>query len=161
MHVTRNGLSPVIPMSMRGNPFREIERMLEQMTRQFEQSTEELEESPIRLGDLGSGSVSVDLAEQDDRYVVTADLPGYDKDNIDVQLADETVQIRAEREEESERTDENYIRRERAQQSVSRSVTLPESVSEDDVSATYHNGVLTITLPKADPSEGGRQIDIE
>ena len=136
--------------------------MLEQMSRQFESSARELEEeSPIRLGDLGTGSISIDLAEHDDRYVVTADLPGLDKENIDVQIVDGTLQIQAEREEETERSDENYIRRERSRQSVSRSISLPDPVSEEEVSASYRNGVLTVTLPKAEPSEEGRQIDIE
>ena len=148
-------------MSRRNNPFREIERMLEQMSRQFESSTRELEDSPFRLGDLGSESMSVDLADRGDQYVVTADLPGFDKDSIDVQLADQTLQIKAATEDETERSEENYIRRERSRRSMSRSISLPEPVSEDDVSAAYRNGVLTVTLPKREPSEEGRQIDIE
>ncbi|MFB6130691.1 MAG: archaeal heat shock protein Hsp14 [Salinigranum sp.] len=143
---------------MRKNPFREIERMIEQMSRQFEESTRQFEESPIQLG--AGGSMNVDLEARDDEYVVTADLPGFDKDDIDVEIADTRLRIRAEHEEESERDEENYIRRERSNRSMSRSISLPEPVTEDEVSATYRNGVLTVTLPRAEPGEGGKQIDI-
>jgi HSP20 family protein len=149
-------------MSRRNNPFREIERMFEQMSRQFEESARQFEdESPIQLGDLGKGSMSVDLAERGDEYVATADLPGFDREDLDVELADNTLRIQAHHEEESEQSDENYIRQERSRRSMSRSVSLPEPVDVDRVSAQYRNGVLTVTLPKTEPGESGQNIDIE
>ena len=107
-------------------------------------------------------SVSIDLADNEDSFEVTADLPGYDREDIDLSVADRTLRISAERDESTEESDEdgNYLRRERHRQSVSRSLSLPEDVEEDDASAAYTNGVLTVTLPKATSDSDSRSIDI-
>lgn len=139
------------------NPFREIERMFEQMNRQFE-------ESPWAMGQqemFGRGSVDIDLADHGDEFVVTADLPGFRKEDIQVQCTDDQLTIRAEKESETELGEENYLRRERSTEQMQRSVSLPEPVDADGVSAKFRNGVLSITLPKTDASEAGRNIDIE
>jgi HSP20 family protein len=147
-------------MTSRRNPFREIERMFEQMSEQFEQSSSQWEQTPFGFG--GGEAMSVDVEERDDEFVVTADVPGFDKDEIDVQLADDTLEIAADHEEtREEKAEGKYIRQERSRRSMSRSVRLPEPVEESDVAAKYKNGVLTVTLPKATPSEGGKQVEIE
>ena len=107
-------------------------------------------------------SVSIDLADNEDSFEVTADLPGYDREDIDLSVADRTLRISAERDESTEESDEdgNYLRRERHRQSVSRSLSLPDDVEEDDASAAYTNGVLTVTLPKATSDSDSRSIDI-
>lgn len=106
-------------------------------------------------------SLSVDLADHEDSFEVTADLPGYEREDIDLSVADRTLRISAERDESTEEGDGNYLRRERRRQSVSRSLSLPEEVAEEEASATYTNGVLTVTLPKAATDEDSRSIDIE
>jgi HSP20 family protein len=145
----------------RRNPFEEIERMFERMNRQFgELSQGEGGQLPTTTG--GPQSVSMDVAEQDEEYVVTADLPGLEKDDIDLSISERTLRVSAEREESTDESDEEgtYIRRERRRQSVSRAITLPEEVSEENASAAYNNGVLTVTLPKRDRSSDSRSIDI-
>ena len=143
----------------RRNPFDEIERMFERMNRQFNELSEG-SQLPATTG--GPQSVSMDVAEQDEEYVVTADLPGYEKGDIDLSISDRTLRVGVDREESSDESDEDgtYIRRERRRQSVSRTITLPEEVEEDESSAAYNNGVLTVTLPKRDRSSGSRSIDI-
>lgn len=142
------------------NPFREIERMFEQMSEQFDQSSTRWRGSPF--GVEGGESMSVDVEERDEEFVVTADLPGFDKDDIDVQLADDTLEIHADHEEEhEEKTEGRYIRQERSRRSMSRSIRLPEAVDETEVTAKHKNGVLTVTLPKTTPTEGGKQVEIE
>ena len=143
----------------RRNPFDEIERMFERMNRQFNELSEG-SQLPATTG--GPQSVSMDVAEQDEEYVVTADLPGYEKEDIDLSISDRTLRVGVDREESSDESDEDgtYIRRERRRQSVSRTITLPEEVEEDESSAAYNNGVLTVTLPKRDRSSGSRSIDI-
>ena len=143
----------------RRNPFEEIERMFERMNRQFSELSEG-SQLPAPTG--GPQSVSMDVAEQDEKYVVTADLPGYEKADIDLSIADRTLRVSASREEGTDESDEEgtYLRRERRRQSVSRAITLPEEVAEDDASAAYNNGVLTVTLPKRDRSGDSRSIDI-
>jgi HSP20 family protein len=131
---------------MARNPFEEIERMFDRMSSQFE---------PFEGGALQGGSVAVDVEDAGDEFVVTADLPGYDRDDIDVQLAGERLTLSAERAESSEDAgDGRYVRRERRQRSVSRSVRLPEPVDEGGTEATYRNGVLTVTLPKTRADDG-------
>jgi HSP20 family protein len=143
----------------RRNPFDEIERMFERMNRQFNELSEG-SQLPATTG--GPQSVSMDVAEQDDEYVVTADLPGYEKADIDLSISERTLRVGVDREESTDESDEEgtYIRRERRRQSVSRTITLPEEVEEDEASAAYNNGVLTVTLPKRDRSSGSRSIDI-
>ncbi|WP_160134309.1 Hsp20/alpha crystallin family protein [Halococcus salsus] len=137
----------------RRNPFDEIERMFDRMNDQFGR----FNEMPVPA----TQSVSVDLADAGDSFEVTADLPGYDREEIDLSVADRTLRITAERDESSEESDGDYLRRERHTRSVSRSLTLPERVEEGEASASYTNGVLTVTLPKAASDSDSRSIDID
>jgi HSP20 family protein len=147
----------------RRNPFDEIERMFERMNRQLGELSEG-SRMPAPTGGGGSGpqTVSMDVAEQDEEYVVTADLPGYEKKNIDLSISERTLRVSAEREDSTDESNEDgtYLRRERRRQSVSRAITLPEEVEEEESNAVYNNGVLTITLPKRDRSSDSRSIDI-
>ena len=134
--------------------------MMNRMSKQFEQSM-----GGSGMGQLtgGQGGAAIDVADHGEELVVTADVPGFEKDDIDVTLRGETLRISAEQQQESEEGDGDgqYIRKERRHKSVSRSVTLPEEVDEENVSAEYHNGVLTVTLPKLSAGEGESQhIDI-
>lgn len=142
---------------MRRNPFEELEEMLDRLGEQVEEGMT----GGTRLP--GGRSVAVDLADEGETYVLTADLPGFETDDIDLTLQDNHVHIEADRESvEEERDGDRYLRRERHRTSVSRSVRLPEEVDEDAVSARYTNGVLTVTLPKEHaPDESGHHIDIE
>ncbi|MFB6154404.1 MAG: Hsp20/alpha crystallin family protein [Haloferacaceae archaeon] len=149
---------PEITMIDRRNPFRDIERMFEQLSEQFDESARWWEgERPTSF----AGSMSVDVADQAEAFVVTADLPGFEKDEIDVTISNSVLEIAAEHESETETREEDYLRQERTSSSMSRSLRLPEPVREDDVSAKYKNGVLTVTLPKTEPKEEGRDIEIE
>lgn len=140
-------------MDSRSDP---IERMFERMRRQFE-------ESYLPSGDRGAGvsAMSVDVADRGDEFEVTADAPGFEKSDIELRVSDNTLHVSARREEERHEGDESYIRQERHGRSFSRSIRLPEPVRSQDASARYANGVLTVTLPKADPSARGESIEIE
>ncbi|PSQ47021.1 heat-shock protein Hsp20 [Halobacteriales archaeon SW_6_65_15] len=124
-------------MAGRRNPFEEIEEMMNRMSRQFEESMGRSE-----LGQLTGreGGAAVDVADRDDELVVTADLPGFTTEEIDLTLRGDELRIDAEHEQETEeggeRDEGRYIRKERRHQSVSRSVTLPEEVDEDPTEST-------------------------
>lgn len=133
----------------RDNPFEKIEEMLQRMD-------QELGADPFGMG---ASPVSVDVRDRGDAFVVTADLPGFEKEDIEVTLADRTLRIEAEHD-AAVSTEGEYVRRERRHESASRSVRLPEAVAEEGIEAAHSNGVLTVTLPKQD-AEGGTQIDIE
>jgi HSP20 family protein len=138
----------------RRNPFDELEEMFERMSEQFERGT---------FGDLGMGmeAMAVDLADHGDEFVVTADVPGYDKDDIKVTISDNRLKIAAERDETTKEEGEQYLRQERRHESMRRTLTLPEGVDEENITAKCRNGVLTVTLPKEHVTESGKTIDIE
>ncbi|WP_418280569.1 archaeal heat shock protein Hsp14 [Halorubrum sp. DTA98] len=108
-------------------------------------------------------SADVDVADYDDEFVVMADLPGYDREDIDVRAEGGHLTISADRDTVDEGGDERYLRRERRHESVTRSIDLPAAVIEQEASATYQNGVLTVTLPKESPDEDDdrHRIDVE
>lgn len=133
-------------MPFRGdNPFEEIEDVIDRVRREFEPA--------------GGAAVPVDVEDRGDEIVVTADLPGYDTEDVDVTLANGVLRIAAERETMTEE-DGDIVRRERRRTSVDRSVRLPDAIDAEGVEATHTNGVLTVTLPKADADDGTTiQID--
>jgi HSP20 family protein len=139
-------------MSDRRNPFEELERMVERMNRQLE--------SAVGSNVPAATTTSVDVVDEGDAFAVTADLPGFEKDEIDVRLDGNRLTITAESDQEEDTSGENYVRHERRHQSVNRSVMLPEDVVEGEVSASYRNGVLTVRLPKR-TGGGGTEIDVE
>lgn len=90
-----------------------------------------------------------DVTDEGDHYQLTADLPGFKKDDIEISVEDGVLTISAERNEETEDTDKKgrYIRRERTYGSYKRSFDLTE-VDDDNITAKYEDGVLTLVLPK-------------
>lgn len=91
--------------------------------------------------------VATDVIDEGDGFVVRANLPGYDADDIDVTLRDaRKVRITATR--ERDETNGRYVRRERRQHTADRTVSLPEPVESDGTSADYDAGVLTVRLAK-------------
>ncbi|MBP1988031.1 Hsp20/alpha crystallin family protein [Halolamina salifodinae] len=143
-------------MSGRRDPFKEIEELFEQLNEGFADVGRDLGE------EFGGGSIHVDVAEGDDEIVVTADVPGFDPEDIDVSVSDRQLQIAAEHTEETEEQSEEevkYYRRERSRRSVSRTVSLPTDVKEEEADASYENGVLTVTLPKTG-GDGGIDIQV-
>lgn len=104
-----------------------------------------------------------DVLDQNDRYVVEAELPGFEKKDIRAEVKNGFLTISAEHKEEDEKKDEkgNYLRRERRYGSFRRSFDL-SGVDEDRITASYKNGILTLELPKKEAGEksDSRQIDI-
>ena len=94
-------------------------------------------------------SMPVDVAEEADRYVVKASIPGIPTDDINVTVHDGVLTIKAETQSEAEQQEANYRLRERHMGSVQRRFTLPSTVNEDQVTAQYDHGVLTLHIPKA------------
>ncbi|MFN0131144.1 MAG: Hsp20/alpha crystallin family protein [Phycisphaerales bacterium] len=95
------------------------------------------------------GTLALDLSEDDKSVIVRASLPGFSKENIDAEIHDGVLSIKAERAEETEQKGETYVRRERRFGSVSRRVQLPADVIEDQTQADLKDGVLTLRIPKS------------
>ncbi|HEV2450139.1 MAG TPA: Hsp20/alpha crystallin family protein [Thermoplasmata archaeon] len=94
---------------------------------------------------------AIDIADQGQSYELTVDLPGVSKEQVDIRVTGELVQIRADRAAETRKKGDGYLRVERSWAGFERSVELPEAVKADAVSASLANGVLTISVPKANP----------
>lgn len=97
-----------------------------------------------------------DIQEKDNQYILDMDLPGYEKEDIKAQLKDGYLTITAQKNEISEDKDEkgDYIRRERYSGKCSRSFYVGEGVKEEDIKASFNNGILQLTFPKqADKKE--------
>jgi HSP20 family protein len=95
----------------------------------------------------------VDLADTGKEYVVKAELPGVSKEDLNVEVSENNIEISAESKEEKKEEAKGYIRRERRYASFYRSVPLPEDVLPDKADAELKEGVLTVTLPKASAPE--------
>ncbi|WP_435348889.1 Hsp20/alpha crystallin family protein [Haloarchaeobius sp. HRN-SO-5] len=149
-------------MSSRRNPFEELERLFDRMGRQFEEASRSWEtDYPFDWWSSDFESMAIDLVEHDDEFVVTVDLPGFERDDVDIEVTNHTLRIEAEREEATEEVEEErYLRHERSHEATHRSIRLPDEVDADNVTATMNNGVLTIALPRVE-SEESRKIDIE
>ncbi|MFC7026690.1 Hsp20/alpha crystallin family protein [Halomicroarcula sp. GCM10025324] len=129
------------------DPFGELERAFDLFNDQF---------------GTGVASVPTDVVDEGETFVVHADLPGFDTDDIEVQLVeDRKLTVTATASEERETHDGTYVQRERHRQSASRTVVLPEPVDESETSAAYEEGVLTVRLPKAALSDDdGTEIPV-
>ncbi len=103
-----------------------------------------------------------DIKQEADSYRLEAELPGFRKEDISLDLKDGILTIRAEQNSENEEKGEGgYIRRERRMGSVSRSFDV-SGIDEENISATYENGILSLRLPKAQPlPPESRRISIQ
>lgn len=105
--------------------------------------------------------IKTDIKETENEFIVEADLPGIKKEDLVVELKDNTLTIAAKTVREEKKETENYLRRERSVGQVSRSYYV-ENVDADGVKADYKDGVLTVTLPKLkDNKANGFRIPIE
>lgn len=96
---------------------------------------------------------AVDLYEEKDDIVIKAEIPGMDKDNIEVNLTDHTLTIKGEKKKEEEVKEENYYRSERSYGSFVRTLELPKDVHADKVKASFKNGILEVRMPKTEEAK--------
>ena len=98
-------------------------------------------------------SPSIDVYDSGNEVLVKADVPGLKTDEIDVSIYNNVLTIKGEKKRENEVSDKNYIRSERFYGSFSRSVQLPSEVDQNNVSASYKNGVLELKIPKKEEAK--------
>ena len=142
---------------MNTNPFKDIEKVRSEMDRlvdtflfgvpQKRDFWEEAEWLP-----------AVDVAETKDEIVVNVEAPGMDSKEFEISLREETLTIKGEKKQEKVEGEENYHLVERRYGTFTRSILLPQEVESDKISASYKNGVLTVTVPK---SEGTKRKEIK
>ena len=108
-----------------------------------------------------ASSFRTDIRDEGDKFVLEAELPGFKKEDIKLDLKDGVLTISAQHSSENEEKKDSYVRRERRYGSFSRSFDV-SGIQEDHISAAYNNGVLELTLPKAQPVvPASRQIEIQ
>ena len=103
---------------------------------------------------LGDFTPMLDFAETKDAFVVKAEIPGMDPQDITVALENQMLTLKGEKKFEKEEKDEHYHRMERAYGTFARTVRLPVMVDASKVTAAFKNGLLTVTLPKAPGAKG-------
>lgn len=108
----------------------------------------------------GRGSLPLYLSEDENSYIVHATMPGVKPDDVQINVHGNTLTIRGESRSEENQERHNYLMRERRAVSFHRSVTLPGAVNADQAEAHYENGVLTLTLPKAEAAKP-KQIKVQ
>lgn len=108
----------------------------------------------------GVSGPSVDLMEDNDTYIVRCDLPGVEKDNLDISVSGNALTIKGEKQDSSEHKDGRYYRRESWSGAFQRTITVPETVDPNAINAEMKNGVLTLTLPKKEDVKP-RQISVD
>ena len=106
----------------------------------------------VLYGRHAKNIMKTDVKENGDKYEVSVDLPGFDKDNVKVELKNGYLTISAEKglDKEDKNEDKKYLRKERYEGSMSRSFYVGDEITEKDINASYKNGVLTLELPKKD-----------
>ena len=115
---------------------------------------------PVRV-EKTAAAIKMDVVEQDNAYLVKAEIPGVSKDEIQVSIEGNEVTIGAEVKRETETKDgQRWLRTERYSGSVYRAFTLPVEIDETTSSAKYENGVLELTLTKK-PAAAGRKLTIQ
>ena len=113
----------------------------------FERLFEDLE-LPALFEEREVWTPAFDVAENDKEYIVTAELPGIDPKDIEITISNGVLTIKGEKKREEESRGENYYYMERQYGSFQRSFRLPEEVKEEEIDATYRNGVLRLVIPK-------------
>lgn len=113
------------------------------------------------LATLGAREPFTDIMETEGSVIVTAELPGVKKENININATEEGIEISAEVKTEAKVEEKGFYRRERSYDRYYRSYSLPARVKPNEARATYKNGVLEVVLPKAEAGEKGRSIKID
>jgi HSP20 family protein len=128
------------------DPFAQMVLMREQMDRNMRQA----------FADTGAFTPRMDMKQTGDKYIITMDIPGMDKDKINVEIKQGTLVISGERQSETKDNKNNqYYRQERSFGTFMQAIPLPEDAKTDRIDAKYNNGVLTVTVARMKKDEQG------
>jgi HSP20 family protein len=141
---------------IRWNPLREMAAMQNAMDRLFDETWRTWQ--PI-YGETGANALALDVHENDNAYIVTTALPGVQAENVNVKLHNDMLTIEGEIP-QHEVENANALMQERVYGRFSRTLRLPQPVNRDAVEANFDNGILTLTLPKAEEAQP-RQIEVK
>src|SRR5262245_59513220 len=145
-----------------GGPFALMSRFADEMERMFEDFGIGRRLGRVR-GEIGQvvWSPQVEAFERGGQFTVRADLPGLTKNDVKVDITDDALTIQGERKQERKEEGEGWHRSERSYGSFFRSIPLPEGVNADEAKASFHDGVLEITMPAPRREERRRSVEIK
>jgi len=132
---------------IRWNPVREMMNLRSEMDRLFERA---MGTPSADWQGATTWGLALDVAENNDAFIVVASVPGVRPDDLDITVSNNMLTIKGEFKVDDSIEEEKYHFRERRYGSFSRSINLPVSVDADAIEANYENGVLTLTVPKAE-----------
>ncbi|MEJ5173256.1 MAG: Hsp20/alpha crystallin family protein [Hydrogenothermaceae bacterium] len=127
------------------SPLRELARLENEINRLFK---ELIPEEKVEA-QVVTWSPRVDVYEKDNNIVIEAEIPGAKKEDIEVKVKDNAVVVKGEVKREEEKKEENYYRSERFYGKFERVIQLPTDVKVEEAKATFENGILKLTIPKA------------
>jgi HSP20 family protein len=145
------------------DPFALLRQMTSELDRVFDDwpSPGFASMRPLATSEIAAWSPKIDVLERDGRLVTRVDLPGVKKDDVSVEVTDGYLALSGERKRETEDTKDNLYRCERESGSFYRAVPLPKGVSIEDVTATFADGVLEVSVPlPARTESGARKVQI-
>lgn len=142
------------------DPWKDFGSLQERINRIFDDTIRTLYPTDCEELEKGTWAPAVDIYETNDSFVVSADLPGLNKDEIQIDLKDNTLTLKGEKKFEEKVSKDNYIRVERSYGSFVRSFTLPQNVDPEKIKAKYKEGVLEVTIPKKEETKP-KQIKVE
>jgi HSP20 family protein len=161
--------NPIVPARTRKRPASMIEprresdiwmdfdRAFERFRRDFERTLwpheHVMEQRLPTLADMETTIPYIDLEDKGNHFVLSAEAPGFKKDEIDINICGNSVEISGCKEATVDETKKSYVRKERMSESFYRTVTLPEEIKYEEVSADLKDGVLEIVLPKKNPKQ--------
>ena len=106
---------------------------------------------PWSMGTIPIRAPLIDVIDEGNQYTINTELPGFSKEDVDIQLNKDFMVLKAEKKAEKEEKSENYLHRERSYSSCHRRVNFPEEVDPSKVEGTMENGVLKLKIPKKEP----------
>jgi len=139
------------------DPFKDLFDLQKEINRLFETSFSRL---PQRFISEESFAPAIDLYEDENEYVVEAELPGLKQDEIKVSVEDDILTISGEKKREKEVKEGNLYRSERFYGKFERQIVLPQNAEKDNIKASYKNGVLKVVIPKKEEAKSKR-VDIK
>jgi len=139
------------------SPFRDLVNMQREVGRVLDGLWSDLDENG---GSMSHWAPQVDVIENKDAYILKAELPGVNKNDVKITLHENVLTLRGEKKQESEQKDSNFHRVERSYGIFERSFTLPTGVKSDKIDASYKDGVLTVTLPKVEEAKP-KEIEVK
>jgi HSP20 family protein len=145
-------------LPVRSRPY-PLARDLDTIFDQFRESFDDLMEPFLPVAPLTSTLMAemparfpaVDLADNGNHYTVTAELPGFTKESVDIQINRDELLIRAHKKIETEEKKRNYMHRERAYSAFERTITFPEEVVPAKSEGEMKDGIIELTIPKREP----------